>query len=391
MWTAMAVTLIVYVGYPVAMVTRSAWRPPRKRESSGGVPDDVTMVISAYNEASVIRKKLENCESLSFPRDRIEFIVISDASDDETDAIVTEWTARDRRFRLVRMNRRLGKSVGLVEVVPSLQCGLVVFSDANSIYHEDAISRLIEPLRDPGVGYTVGQQRYVKGRQVASWLESVYWRIESRIKVGESLFGGVVGGDGAIMAIRRDLFTPLRPDDISDFVLPLRIVVSGFRGVYVAEAICEESAARSINGEFRRKRRIVARSLGAVLRTPSALIPSRTGWFAVRLLLHKVLRWMVPFFLVLILVSSIALVADGNQISRYLLAVQVAGVGLGALYAIPFLRRFAPVGLAWYFLVANAAAAVGVANCLMGKSTSTWETERSECMPSGRASPCAPD
>ena len=164
------------------------------------------------------------------------------------------------------------------------------------MYEPDAIRKLVRNFADPNVGYVVGQQRYEKDCAEISVAESLYWKYESWLKERETRLGSVVGGDGAIYAIRRSLFKPLRPDDISDFTLPLMIVADGFRGIYEPEAICYERTASSFGGEFRRKIRIVNRSLRAVTRVPQVLNPFRVGVFSLQLFLHKVLRWFAPFF-----------------------------------------------------------------------------------------------
>jgi cellulose synthase/poly-beta-1,6-N-acetylglucosamine synthase-like glycosyltransferase len=187
----------------------------------------------------------------------------------------------------------------------------------------------------------------------------------------------VVGGDGAIYAIRKRLFRPLEDDDLSDFVLPLEIVVAGYRGVFQDSAHCSEEVAGSFSGEFRRKVRIVNRALTAVMRVPAALNPDRVGWFALQLLLHKVLRWFVPYLLLVALAANTALVLTGaSDHYLYLLVVQLVLYGLAVLGGIPAFRGFTPIYILFYFCLVNTAALQGTMRALRGHSLATWQPER---------------
>ena len=258
-WSCSIAVITPYVIYPVTLFLLSRLRRPQR---PGSQTRSVSLVISAYNEASVIREKLENACSLDYPPDLLQILVISDASDDGTDEIVKEFA--NRSVRLFRQVPRAGKSAALTKFVPECKGEIVVFSDANSVYDREAIRKLVRHFEDPSVGYTVGHQRYSRGTGAAARSESAYWTYEVKLKVWESRLSSVVGGDGAIMAIRRELFTPLRNDDINDFLIPLRIVVAGYRGVFDAEAFCYEDAAPDFAGEFKRKVRIVNRSFRAL-------------------------------------------------------------------------------------------------------------------------------
>eukprot|EP00913_Durusdinium_trenchii_P010897 g10226.t1 len=258
---SLACIFLSYAGYPLLL---AVW-PFRRRHQVGDELPSVSLIINAYNEAAVIEAKIENALDIDYPADKLEVVVISDESDDGTDEIVERFT--DPRIVLFRQSPRRGKSAGLTEFIPRTSGTAIVFSDANSMYEPDAIRKLMQHFADANIGYVVGQQRYVSDPSDVSSAESSYWKYETWIKEQESRVGSVVGGDGAISAIRRELFRPLRDDDISDFTLPLQIIAQGYRGVYEPDAVCHEKTATSFRGEFRRKSRIVNRSLRAVLRT----------------------------------------------------------------------------------------------------------------------------
>jgi hypothetical protein len=223
----------------------------------------------------------------------------------------------------------------------------------------------------------VGHQRYFEDESTASSRsERLYWDYEVFLKKCESRLASVVGGDGAIYAVRAGLFAPLRDDDINDFVNPLGIVLRGYRGVFEPEAVCYERAAASFEGEFRRKIRIVTRSLRGLLRVPGVLNPRRVGWFAYEILFHKLLRWFIPYFLILFFAANLALLGRGLPY-LFLLGAQVALYGLAALGATKKLLAHKIFYVPYYFCLVNLAALFGTGGVFLGRTYTTWQPERS--------------
>lgn len=378
-WCCLAAVMGTYVGYPALLMLLSPFQRRKRgadeqsRFGEQALPS-VSLFISAYNEEAVIAGKIKNALALDYPTEKLQIVVVSDASEDGTDSTVSRYA--DRGVVLKRLATRGGKTAGLTRFVPEAAGEVVVFSDANSLYEPDAIRRLVRHFADPHVGYVVGQQRYEPDPATVSAAESLYWRYETWIKERESRLGSVVGGDGAMYAIRRELFEPLREDDISDFTLPLKIVSRGYRGVYEPEAVCYERTAADFRGEFRRKARIVNRSLRAVFRVPAVLNPRRVGMFSVQLLLHKMLRWFVPLFLCGMLVAAAVPAVHGERRYVWAIGLQIAVYLTAFLRFIPYTGRLKPVLLAWYFCVVNAAAAVGILQQLFGRRIAVWTPER---------------
>lgn len=371
-----AIPLYVYAGYPLLLWTLVAMRG-RRRVAVAPIEPDVTFIISAYNEEAVIGEKLVNTLAIDYPRNRIEVIVVSDCSSDRTDALVSA-RAPDG-VRLIRLPRRMGKTAGVNLAVASAKGEFLVFSDANAMYRRDAIRHLVANFADPEVGCVTGESRYSDpARSTVSTQENFYWKYERLIKILESDLGSMVGSDGAILALRRALFEPLAVTDLNDLVIPLRVVARGFRVVYERRAICDEPGTLEYQEEFRRKVRIVNRSVFALRQFPSLLNPTRAGVFAVQLFSHKVLRWSVGLALGVLLVSS----AAAGSIDRRWVPLLWAQIGFyslagaGALF--PGLRRRAgPVlTLPYYFCLVNAAALIGGVRGLIGQVQITWSPER---------------
>jgi cellulose synthase/poly-beta-1,6-N-acetylglucosamine synthase-like glycosyltransferase len=319
--------------------------------------------------------------ALDYVKDLLEVMVISDASNDGTDSIVTEFM--DRGVRLCRQAIRSGKSAGLTRFCPEAKGDILVFTDANSLFQTDALQKLVRHFDDHRIGFVVGRQLYDSSNSGPSAVsEKLYWNLELLMKAWESRLSSVVGADGAIYALRKQHFEPMAPDDINDFHLPLRVVAKGFRGVFDTEAVCFESTAPNFIGEFRRKYRIVNRSFHAVSKTPAALNPFRVGWFAIQLLLHKVLRWLSPVFLILMLLSSAILASQEHwqlalrQPFTLFLGSQLLGYGLASLYLLPPLRRIPPVYIAFYFVLVNVAAAVALVLLISRRKIAVWQPQR---------------
>jgi cellulose synthase/poly-beta-1,6-N-acetylglucosamine synthase-like glycosyltransferase len=378
-WLSGAVVAYVYIGYPLLLKLahlafgRAPSHPP-------AVEPPVTLVISAFNEEASIREKLENTLQLDYPADRLQVLVVSDASDDRTDDIVREFA--DRGVRLLRMAERGGKTVGLNAAIREARGEVVVFSDANAMYRRDALRRLSAPFADRTVGAVVGESTYHDSETASEASESLYWKYETAIKRLESETGSVVGGDGAIYAIRRGLYVPMRADALSDFVNPLQIVKSGHRCLYEPAAQSVEKAAEGFDREFRRKVRIVNRAWRAMLSMPELLNPFRHGFFALKLISHKLLRWLAPVFLAVLLVTNLALLGKGPFYAASLVA-QLAFYALALAGHLLRQRQHMPrlLSVPYYFTMVNIASARGILDAFKGETYTTWTTARA---PSGR-------
>ena len=372
---ALGALVYVYLGYPL-LLQMLVWVRGARPVRRGPHLPRVTLIISAYNEAAVIGRKLQNALSLDYPAERLDIVVISDCSDDGTDEIVQ--AVADPRVRLARQPERRGKTAGLNRTVPDVAGEIVVFSDANAMYEPDSIRQLVRNFADPQVGCVTGEARYLQGdRSTADVSERAYWTYEIWIKRMETAVGSMVGGDGAIYAIRRQLWQSLPDNAINDFLNPLQIVAAGWRGVYEPAAICYEETAAGVQREWRRRVRIVSRSWRAVFQAPGVLNPLRVGVFAFCLISHKVLRWFSGLFLGLALLAAIVLAARWQPDAGVAFAAAAATLAVVVLLAAWPPSRGVP-GLVLYFLAINAASFVGVIKGTTGRVSGVWATPRAD-------------
>src|SRR5438309_11834883 len=250
-WLAVGCILHTYVLYPLLLIVldavgqaRGAWsylggNERRRPPAQIGLPS-VSVLIAAYNEAACIGQRIENLLAQDYPADKLEILVGSDASSDETDAIVTRYAARG-----VKLSRaeRCGKAGVLIRLVALAEGEVLVMTDANTEFERDAIRHLIQPLRDDDVGLVCGRLR-LHSPAGAPLAEGAYWKLESLLKLYESRRGCVMGANGGSYAVRKALFPPRPAGPVGDdFVAALRVLAAGSRVSYEPEAVAHEETA----------------------------------------------------------------------------------------------------------------------------------------------------
>lgn len=375
-WIAAVLVVYPYLIYPPLLHLLAAISPVRREPKEGGTLPQVTLIVSAYNEEVVIADKLKNSLSLDYPKDYLEIIVLSDASSDRTDEIVNAVAAQDSRVRLVRQDERLGKTVGLNKAVEVARGELVAFSDANAMYEPSALRELVDGFRDPKVGYVVGAQLYYDAEcNRASENEGLYWKMEMFLKHRESDYFSVVGGDGAIYAIRRALFQRMNTNDISDLTNPLQIILAGYRGLFNANARCYEQAGDTFEKEFRRRRRIVNRALPGVWQYGRLLKFSKHGRFIFMLMSHKVIRWFSFLFICIAWLANTALLGTSHlyTLTWLIITSSMLIAAYGAILDRSGQSQPKLISVLYYFYLINLAALIGVWDNWRGVQYVTWE------------------
>ncbi|MCU0613233.1 MAG: glycosyltransferase family 2 protein [Candidatus Eisenbacteria bacterium] len=368
-------TVYAYAGYPVC-ITVIGWLRNKRVMKDARFEPAVAFVIPAHNEERVIREKIENTLSLDYPLDKLSVVVVSDASTDCTDAIVREYAPRG--VRLERLPCRGGKTRALNTVVPQADTDIVVLCDANVMFDRSAVRYLVSNFADEEVGCVCGRKIYRNSCTAATARgERLYWRLEEYLKRCESLSGSVAGADGAIYAIRRELFRPVQDELSDDFLISLNVYAQGYRIVSEPLAVAFESTTTVAAEEFRRKNRIVATAIRTLVRHAHLLSPFHSGLMAWRIWSHKVLRWMVPFFLIAFAVSVFTLMARGTHVWLGMATVGFLAAGLvGGMLQFTG-KRSRLFSLPFYFLLVNAAALVGWVKTLTGRVHPTWNKAES--------------
>jgi cellulose synthase/poly-beta-1,6-N-acetylglucosamine synthase-like glycosyltransferase len=379
-WLSALALVYAYAGYPLLLALVSSLKPRRVRR--GEFAPTVSIIITAYNEERDLKAKLENTLALDYPRALLEVIVASDCSTDRTDEIAQEFGGR--AVRLYRQPERLGKTAAQNAAVEQAHGEIIPFSDPTSLYQPDAVRAMMPSFADPAVGCVAGRLEYVDASdsRVGRGARS-YWSYETFLKRHESRVGSLIGASGCLYAVRRSAYVPLYHEACSDFIIATKMVEQGLRAVYEPNAVCTEETNRRSHKEFKMRVRIIAQTITDLWRHRGMLNPFRSGFYAVQLLSHKVMRYAVPFFLITIFATSFVL-ARGSLFYSIALAGQVGGyltaLGGWALDAVGVRIRL--LALPHYFVLANLASLAGFYQFLRGERYASWEHTR-DAVPSG--------
>jgi len=365
--------LAPYFIYPIIIYIASLIRP--KPVKKGDIEPMVTLLISAYNEAAHIGKKLENSFDLNYPKEKLEIVVVADGSTDGTKDVVEKYA--NKGVRLFWSPERKGKLRSISDVWQNLSGNIVVFSDANNLYVRDTIKALVANFADPTVGAVCGEKHIMDNEGTNNPVaagEGAYWRFENFIKNRESLVSSICGAMGELYAIRKELVNPHTFIDVIDdsLYISLKTVLSGYRLVWEPDAKSYERASKSFSDEFKRKARIVAAGLQTVGKIPQILAPiSSPIWL--QMIFHKALKWLAPLFLILVFISSWSM--PEGDFKYFVLLAQLAFYLLAAINIIPPIarRRIKIFYLPYYFCLGNFAALAGLFRWILKKQPSLWE------------------
>jgi cellulose synthase/poly-beta-1,6-N-acetylglucosamine synthase-like glycosyltransferase len=328
------------------------------------------MLVAAYNEESVIEQKLRNTAALDYPTDKLELLLGLDAPTDAT----RERARGNHRpgFRVFPFTERRGKLAVLLDLAGRTQADLLVFSDANTLLEPDSIRMLVHHFANPNVGAVCGELRLVSADGKME-MESLYWRYEVALKFLENRLNCVLGANGAVFAVRRELYRPPASAIVEDFQVPMDIRFAGYRVVYEPEALGTEENAPTHVDEFRRKVRIGAGAYQALLTNPGFLNPFR-GMPAFAYFSHKVLRWLVPFMLPAMFVANLLLARFPLYLG--LLAAQSAFylLALAGWLRSRESRSGGIAGAAFYFVSMNWALLLGFFRFVGGSQKAVWSS-----------------
>ncbi len=383
-WLSVATLLYTYAGYPVLLFVVSRLRPRHVRRAE--FSPSVSVVITAYNEERDLAAKLENTLALDYPRELLEIIVASDCSTDRTDAIVRNFS--ERGVKLIRQPVRLGKTAAQNAAVEQARGEIILFSDATSRYQPSVVRNIVQGFADSAVGCVAGRLLYVdiSDSRVRRGARS-YWSYETFLKRHESLACSLIGASGCLYAVRKSAYVPLYHEACSDFIIATKMVEQGLRAIYEPSAVCTEETNRRTDKELRMRVRVIAQTFTDLWRHRAMLNPFRSGFYAVQLFSHKVLRYFVPFFLIAILLCSAFLVLD----SRVYLILFLAQLGCyGSAFAAWVFEqlgvRSRMLALPQYFVLANLASLIGFYKFLHGERYASWEPIRERAQPSAAKS-----
>lgn len=373
----------VYILYPIIVFALASFvqtrrdsryvlsRPERRAGDAEPPLPFVSVVIAVYNEEKVLEDRIANCLSVDYPDEKLEIIIASDGSTDKTNEIAGRHLGE--RVRLLAFPARNGKAFALNRAIPQARGEIVLLTDSNTMYEKGSVRKLVRHFADSAIGGVCGELR-VRPFDEATAEESLYWKFENFLKFMESRLDMTLGANGGIYAIRKEAFRPI-PDGtiVDDFVVFLNVRKAGFKTLFDPEAVAYERSAPSLRDEYRRKVRIGAGDVQAIKLAASFLSP-KAGPVSFSLWSHKVLRWLVPFLLIGLLVSNIALARESGA---FLAALVLQCAFYAASIAGLFFSARVWFKLPYYFVSMNAALLHGFVRYALGTQKGTWErTER---------------
>ncbi len=385
-WLGIALTLLpvaifgyAYAGYPLLLRAMARRHPPPPTPRDPVEWPMVTLTLPVYNESATIREAVESLLALDYPKDRLHILVISDASTDGTDEIVREYESLG--VELLRLPQRGGKTAAENAAGSRLKGEIVVNTDATTRIPPGSLRSLVRAFGDSTVGVASGRDVSVgvgDATREANAAESGYVGYEMHVRQLETRVGSIVGASGCFYGIRASLYEPSFPEGLSrDFASALLAREGGYRAVSVDEAVCFVPRARSLQAEFRRKIRTMARGLDTLWYKRHLLNPARHGVFAWMLLSHKLCRWLVYVAFPLSLMG-LAILTVQYPVLLALLAVGAVMIALGIIGMRWPEGRHVPriFALPGFILAANLAGLLAWVKAMRGERLAVWEPTR---------------
>ena len=356
-----------YFGYPVSLLLLG-WIRGREVKSAAVLPS-VTFIVTVHNEEARIKDKLENTFSLDYPKSKLQILVASDGSSDRTNDIVRDYCSQGAV--LLEMSDRRGKESAQKEAVETATGEIIVFSDVATSMEIKGLRQLVSNFADPTVGCVSSEDRLL-GRDGKPSGEGLYVQYEMWLRALESRANSLVGLSGSLFAARKEVCVEFSGEMQSDFRTVLNSMKMGLRGVSDPLAVGLYQDTADQKREWERKIRTVVRGLTVFFRHVELLNVFQYGLFSYQLLCHKLLRWLVPFFLISAFVSNLALI-HSSFIYSVLMLLQLSLYGFGIVGLLrPKLQEISLVKIPVYFLAVNVSILLAWWRYLSGERIVTW-------------------
>jgi poly-beta-1,6-N-acetyl-D-glucosamine synthase len=375
-WIGVALVIYTYVGYGaiIYILNKLIGRKKITDNQADDFYPQVTLMVAAYNEEFFIESKITNSLGLDYPHEKLNLWVVADGSTDRTIEIAQRYPS----VKTFYAPERMGKIHAVNRVIKLVKTPIVIFSDANTELNKDAIKNIVRHFRDEKVGGVAGEKQITNNKEdnASGSGEGIYWKYESALKKMDSNLTTAIGAAGELFALRTELYHEPEPDTIiEDFVTSMKIVAQGYRFVYEPNACAVETASASIKDEWKRKVRISAGGIQAIIRLPELLNPFRYGLVCWQYVSHRVLRWtLAPLALPIILVTNILLF---NESIFY----QLCLIGQVAFYCLALLGHFLQnkkisikgFFVPYYFTMMNLSVFAGAKRLLKKQQSVVWE------------------
>jgi len=373
-WTSLGIILYVYFGYPFLLwsgLLGARKDTPREQQ----LLPVISVIVAAHNEEAAIARKLDNLLALDYPADKLEILVGSDGSNDHTAEIASRYASAG--VRIAAREEHHGKSSIQNELVAKSHGSILVFTDADTSLSHRALREIVENFSDAQVGLVTAVPTYVNANETGVVRnEGLYLRYETWLRTQESHRGLLAMASGALFAFRRSLWKCLDPSEGDDFVIPLRVALQKASCVLDSRPkATTQLSQKGLKQMFCMKMRIISKDLRGLIANLSVLNPFKTGGVAISLISHKLLRWLVPYFLATMFAANCFLL--DHEFYRLFFGVQVLLYGTALLaWRSDYAREKLIPSIVLSFCLVNLASLVGTLHCLSGRTTGRWNTVR---------------
>jgi len=379
-WFLFFLVFYTYLGYGIVLffmvkVKRLfAGKPILDEYISNEKLPDITLLVAAYNEKDFVAKKMENSLSLEYPSDKLHVIWVTDGSDDGTPDLLVNYPM----VKVLHKSERNGKIAAMNRAMQFVNTPIVVFSDANTLLGNKSLLTIAQLMSNSSVGCVAGEKRIFNNDSEAAAAagEGLYWKYESKLKQWDAELYSVVGAAGELFAIRTELFKPVEGDTIlDDFVISLRIAMNGLKTAYNPNAYAIETSSANVKEEMKRKIRIAAGGIQAILRLLPLLNIFKYGILSFQYISHRVLRWtLTPLALLLLFIVNAGLLNQG-LIYSLLFIGQILFYVLAAIgYALETKEIKVKIFfIPYYFTIMNLSVYYGFVRFLKKKQSVNWE------------------
>ncbi len=375
-WICFSIVVYTYFGYGLCLflIVKIKRLCGGKTTTCTNYEPNITLMVAAYNEEICIRDKIINTLSLHYPKDKIEYLFVTDGSNDKTPDIVKEFP----EIKLLHNKQRQGKIMAVDRAMAHAHGDVVIFTDANTILNKDVLKNIVRNFSNEKVGVVAGEKRIMKmvADEAVGAGEGFYWKYESKLKMWDDELYSVMGAAGELFAIRTDLYESIPTDTIiEDFYLSFKILQKGYKIAYEPEAYAMEEPSASIKEELKRKIRIAAGGIQSIIRLKELLNPFRYGIVTFQYISHRVLRWtLAPLVQPIIFILNMFLL-DQGWIYKLIFIGQVSFY-LAALIGFIFEKMYIKIKLLfipYYFCMMNYAVYMGFLRYLKGNQSVLWE------------------
>jgi len=376
-WASIFLLLHTYVFYPLVILFISLFYRKLSYIDENHF-SKISILISAFNEENVIEKRVRNIADQHIDLSKVEVLIGSDGSTDRTNEILLKMKSEFNWISVFIFNKQRGKANVLNDLVEKANNDILIFTDANTVFNSDSVRELTNSFIDDSVGGVSGRLILVDSIDSSQKgiKERAYWEYETFIKKSEGRCGILIGANGGIFAIRKELYKQI-PTNLAvtdDFFITLAVLEQNRKFIYQWNAVGKEEVAPNLRAEFKRKIRFASTNFQTLSFFKNLLL-SNNYRLSFAVISHKLIRWFVPLFLVIIFPLNILLL-DHSAVIETILIFQIVFYCLVILGFVLSSLKFKPkiITLFSYFVLTNSALLLGLIKYLRKKHTAFWES-----------------